>query len=156
MPDIPTQSPASETTETPGASLKLFHKEARTFSLPNGQTQWETRCGLLMDNALDLVHSHEDMIRAALNPHVLLRGQVPCMDCMNDHEKAKIVDQLLDDPRTRADTLRAMDRTNPGDPHVELALAYETNPEFREWLNAYTFNATQKQEAQEQAEENKA
>ena len=96
-----------------------------------------------MDNALELVHPHEDMVRAALNPHVLQRGQVPCLGCMSEQEKAQVVDQLLENPETRIRTLRKMNELSPGNPHVELALAYETNKEFQEWLNAYTWEATQ-------------
>ena len=144
MSDTPTQeTPKPQTAQAPDLPLKLFHKEARTVPLPGGQTQWETRCGLLMDNALELVHPHEDMIRAATNPHVLARGQVPCLGCMNEYERAKIVDQLLEDPETRIRTLEKMNKLTPGNPHVELALAYETNSEFREWLNAHTWEATQ-------------
>ena len=127
---------------------RLFHKEARTFQKPDGQTQWETRCGLTLDNALDLVHPLEDMVRAAANPHILARRQVPCLDCMSQVEKAQIIDRLLEDPATKAETLRAMDRTTPGNSYVELALAYETNEEFKEWLNTHIFNEIQRRDQQ--------
>ena len=125
-------------TKTP----KLIHKETRTFSLPNGQNRWETRCGLILDNALALVHSSEDMVKAMTNPHVLERKQTPCVGCMSEDEKTKLVDLLLENPESRLKVLRKMDQLTPGDPHVELALAYETNAEFHDWLNERVWKAT--------------
>ena len=139
MPEISASNPT-----TPHLNPeRLIHKEARVIPLPSGETRWETRCGLIMDNSLQMVHPLEDMARAATNPHVLARKQVPCVSCMNDDEKAKVIDMLLEDPETRAQTLEKMDRITPGNPHIELALAYETNNKFREWLHAYTWENSQ-------------
>ena len=151
MPESPNPEPTSSPKGRETGRPPLIHKEARTIPLPDGNTRWETRCGLTLENDLDLVHPLEDMTKALDNPPGPDQGKTPCVDCMTQEEKARIIDRLLNDPETRADTLRAMDSANPGNPYVEMALAHETNPEFRNWLNNHTFKAVQELETGKRA-----
>ena len=121
----------------------LLHKEARTAQGTDGRFEPQTKCGLTVDNALNLLHPDENMAKAALNPHVLAQGKRICPRCTSPEELADITEILLENPDTRAQILEAMNRATPGNPHIELALAHETNPEFREWLNERVWQLNQ-------------
>ena len=124
----------------------LLHKEARTHQSTNGRFEAQTKCGITVDNALHLLHPDENMARAARNPQVLARGQRVCPRRTSSEELADITETLLENPDTRAQTLEAMNRATPGNPHIELALAHETNPEFREWLNERVWQMNQQRQ----------
>ena len=121
----------------------LLHKEARTAQGTDGRFEAQTKCGITVDNALHLLHHDENMAKAALNPQVLARGERVCPRCTSSEEMADIIETLLENPDTRAQTLEAMNRATPGDPHIELALVHETNPDFRKWLNERVWQLNQ-------------